>query len=294
MRNIKRIFVFTFIWISAISVYGQSTAASKSKMDSIYSEIMSNLPIILISIVMLIGFVVIYKLLSAMIRMEELKIYEKHGISAFVDTKKESSFWKRLDSKLTDAIPLEKEKDIMLDHDYDGIRELDNKLPPWWVWLFKLTIFIGVVYMGYYHMSGNEWSSDREWEEEMAAAKIEVDAYLATKKDLITEKDVTELTGEKDLAIGKKIYDQNCLACHGDKGQGGIGPNMTDEFWIHGGSVKDIFKTIKYGVLEKGMIAWKSQLKPKKMQQVTSYIMTMQGTNPPNAKAAEGEKYVPE
>jgi len=143
-------------------------------------------------------------------------------------------------------------------------------------------------------MSGNGWSSDQEWEQEMAVAQAEVDAYLATKTDLITEKDVVVLDGEADLAAGKKIWIASCVACHGADGQGGIGPNMTDEFWIHGGDVKDIFKTIKYGVPEKGMISWKSQLKPKKMQQVSSYILTLVGTNPPNAKAAEGEKYVPE
>ena len=101
------------------------------------------------------------------------------------------------------------------------------------------------------------------------------------------------LASESDLASGKKIYTMHCVACHGTLGEGGVGPNFADEYWIHGGSIKDLFKVIKYGVPEKGMISWQTQLRPREMQEVSSYILQFQGTNPPNAKAPQGEKYVP-
>ena len=291
MKNIKLFLSISFISTSMLSASAQDVVAAVPKdKGGAYEFIVNNMPALLIGLVLVFALLAIYKLLSSMINMQELKIYEKHGLDSYLAEKKNKSWWKSLDAKLTDAIPLEQEQDIMLDHDYDGIRELDNKLPPWWVWLFNITIFIAVVYMGYYHFSGNDWSSKGEWEQEMATSKAEVDAYLATKTDLISEKDVTILNGEADIAAGKKVWTTNCVACHGADGQGGIGPNMTDNYWLHGCDIKDIFKTIKYGVPAKGMIAWKTQLKPKKMQQVSSYILTLQGTTPPNPKAKQGEE----
>jgi len=205
--------------------------------------------------------------------------------------------WKKLLNILTNATPIEKEKDVLLDHNYDGIQELNNKLPPWWVWMFYLTIIFSVIYIYRYHFSGNEWSSGKEWENEMATAEAKLAAYRAETGDVIDENTVTLLTDEQSLKNGETIFNEpgKCATCHKVDGGGLIGPNMTDDYWIHGGDIKDLYKITKNGVLEKGMISWASQLSPKQMQEVTSYILVkLVGTNPPGAKAPEGEKYVPD
>ena len=202
-------------------------------------------------------------------------------------------FWTNFWLKINSFRPMKKEKDLDLGHDYDGIRELDNSLPPWWKYGFYLTIVLSVGYMYYYHLSGSGWSSAREYQEEMAEAERQKAEYLKTAGDQVDETTATFLTDAASLASGKEIYTANCVACHGVEGQGGVGPNFTDQYWIHGGSVKDLFKVIKYGVPEKGMISWQSQLNPRKMQEVASYILTFQGTTPPNPKEPQGELYVP-
>lgn len=199
-------------------------------------------------------------------------------------------FWTRMRKKYwEDAVPLEKEGDITMGHAYDGIRELDNKLPPWWVNMFILTIIWAVGYMYYYHWSDNDWSSKQEYETELAVAKKEIAMALAGKAASVDESSVTALTDAASLGEGALIYKNVCAACHGMKGEGTVGPNFADEYWIHGGGIKNIFKTIKYGVPEKGMISWQAQLKPTDMQKVASYILTLQGTNPPNPKDPQGE-----
>jgi cytochrome c oxidase cbb3-type subunit 3 len=205
-----------------------------------------------------------------------------------------SRFFKKLEHSLTDAVPVEREKEIEFAHEYDGIRELDNSLPPWWKYLFYITIIFSIVYWYRYHISGSAPLSGEEYKREMAEAAIQKEAYLEKAANLVNESNVAALTSETDLSNGKKIYTTYCVPCHGAAGEGGVGPNMTDEYWIHGGGIKNIFKTIKYGVPTKGMISWQTQLRPKEMQEVASYIMTLQGTNPPNAKAPQGEKYIPE
>jgi cytochrome c oxidase cbb3-type subunit 3 len=172
--------------------------------------------------------------------------------------------------------------------DHDGIRELDNRLPPWWINMFILTIIYGLGYMIYYHWGGGGLSQTQEYEQEVAVAKKEIALALAGKANAVDESNVVALTESGQLGEGELIYKGNCVACHGQKGEGGVGPNFTDEYWIHGGGIKNMFKTIKYGVPEKGMISWQAQLKPSDMQKVASYILTMQGTNPPNPKAPQG------
>ncbi|MEL6671678.1 MAG: cbb3-type cytochrome c oxidase N-terminal domain-containing protein [Bacteroidota bacterium] len=198
-------------------------------------------------------------------------------------------WWKQ---KMTDAVPIAQEASIDMGHDYDGIRELDNNLPPWWKYGFYLTIVISVVYIYVYHIQ-SDWSSAGEYEAEMAEAAEIKARYLERVANMVNENSATVLTAQADLAEGKSIYEVNCVPCHGTQGEGGIGPNFADAYWIHGGDVKDLFKTIKYGVPEKGMIAWQDQLKPKEIQQLASYILEFQGTNPAGAKGPEGELYVP-
>ena len=195
-------------------------------------------------------------------------------------------FWAWFWLKFNAAVPKGKEKDILLDHDYDGIHELDNDLPPWWKYGFYLSILSGVIYFFYYHGGTEEHTvSVREYLAETEQAEVQKQAYLAKMENLIDENSVEALTDIGDVAAGQKTYMANCLACHGKEGEGGVGPNLTDKYWIHGGSIQDIFKTIKYGVPEKGMLSWKEKLTPKQMQELSSFIMTLQGTTPADRKS---------
>jgi cytochrome c oxidase cbb3-type subunit 3 len=179
----------------------------------------------------------------------------------------------------------------MMEHTYDGIEELDNPTPPWFMYLFYLTIIFGAFYGAYYHLYATENLQAGEYKTEVAVAEKAREAYMKQFANSINEDNVTLTTDAKDLTSGSTIYSTNCVACHGDKGQGGVGPNLTDKFWIHGGGIKDLFKTITHGIPEKGMIAWEKSLNPIQIQQVSSYVLTLQGTNPPGAKEPQGEEF---
>lgn len=185
--------------------------------------------------------------------------------------------------------PLSEEEDLVIDHAYDDIRELDNPTPAWFMGLFYATMVFGVVYLSVYHVFGWGMNQDDEYKKEMRVAEQERKAYLASQVDNVDENSVEVDKSPEVLAEGKAIFDQNCIACHGAVGEGGIGPNLTDNYWLHGASIKDVFKTIKRGVPDKGMIAWEQQLSPSKIAQVANYILSLQGTNPPNAKAPQGD-----
>jgi cytochrome c oxidase cbb3-type subunit 3 len=190
--------------------------------------------------------------------------------------------------KFTGLKPLEEERNFMMEHTYDGIEELDNPTPPWFMYLFYLTIIFGIFYGAYYHVYATENLQAGEYKTEVAVAEKAREAYMKQFANSINEDNVTLATDAKDLTSGSTIYTTNCLACHGDKGQGGVGPNLTDKFWIHGGGIKDLFKTITHGIPEKGMIAWEKSLNPIQIQQVSSFVLTLQGTNPPGAKEPQG------
>ena len=221
----------------------------------------------------------------------------EEGKERYLKSKEEGWEWKwgkRMYKKLLGSRPIEEEGEIILDHNYDGIRELDNRLPPWWVYMFYATIIFGVVYLARFHVFG-DYNQDEEYERKVAEAQIEIEEYKRTAKDLVDVNTVELLTESSDLSAGKAIYDTNCVACHMPDGGGGIGPNLTDQYWILGGGIKNVFKTVSEGGRDgKGMIAWKQTLKPLEMAQVSSYVLGMQGTTPANPKAAEGEVWVDE
>ncbi|GGW66597.1 cytochrome c oxidase cbb3-type subunit 3 [Winogradskyella epiphytica] len=190
--------------------------------------------------------------------------------------------------------PIEEEGEIILDHNYDGIKELDNNLPPWWVYSFYISIVFAVIYMVRYHVLDAD-DQFVEYEIEYAEANAAIEAYKKTAKGLVDINTVEVLTETADLNAGKKIFETNCVACHMADGGGGIGPNLTDKHWILGGGIKNVFKTISEGGRSgKGMVAWKQSLKPLEMAQVASYVLQFQGTTPANPKAAEGDIWVPE
>lgn len=198
-------------------------------------------------------------------------------------------WFKRKYVEMLDSKPMEKEQEIVLDHNYDGIRELDNTLPPWWVYMFYATIIFAVVYFVRYEVFDGT-NQIEEYEIEVAQAKVDVAEFKKNNKDLIDAETVEQLTEPSDLAAGKAIFTENCVACHKDSGGGGIGPNLTDDNWILGGGIKNIYHTVSEGGRAgKGMISWKTDLKPSEMAQVSSYVMTLHGTNPADGKEPEGD-----
>lgn len=205
------------------------------------------------------------------------------------------SFTESIYKKLRNTKAVETEQEIILDHNYDGIRELDNELPPWWVYMFYATIIFAVVYLVRFEIF-DDYTQEEEYEAQIAKANAEVEAYKLTAKDLVDANSVQLLTEAGDLSAGKAIFLTNCVACHLADGGGGIGPNLTDENWILGGGIKNIFNTVSEGGRDgKGMVAWKQILKPLEMAQVSSYIITeINGTTPANPKAAEGDIWVDE
>lgn len=187
---------------------------------------------------------------------------------------------------------IEEEHEIILDHNYDGIKELDNNLPPWWVYMFYGTIIFAVVYLVRFEIF-NDYTQAEEYETAVAEAKVEIEEWKKTAKDLVDVNTVTLLTETSDLKAGKAIFETNCIACHKSDGGGGIGPNLTDTHWILGGGIKNVFHTISEGGRDgKGMISWKSDLKPLEIAQVASYVLNFQGTTPAEPKEAEGEIWV--
>jgi len=196
--------------------------------------------------------------------------------------------------KLLDSKPVEEEHEIILDHDYDGIKELDNNLPPWWLYGFYITMIFAVVYLLRYHVfdGANQY---KELETEYAQANAAIEEYKKTAKDLVDINSVTLLTDEASLAFGKNVFQTICVACHKIDGGGGIGPNLTDQYWILGGGIKNVFHTITEGGRDgKGMIAWKQTYKPSEIQQIASYVLSLQGTTPAEPKAPEGDIWVDE
>ncbi len=194
----------------------------------------------------------------------------------------------------TGAVAIEKEKDIMIDHPHDGIYELDNQLPPWWVSMFYATIIFAFGYIGYYHFFTTGKDQISQYKEEVRKGDIVKAQEAERQANAVNENSVVAVTEKARLDIGHEIFTTKCAACHGQKGEGGVGPNMTDDYWLHGGDIKSVFTVVKNGVPDKGMISWKEQLRAVDMQNVASYILTLRGTNPPNPKAPQGVIYTPE
>jgi cytochrome c oxidase cbb3-type subunit 3 len=176
---------------------------------------------------------------------------------------------------------------LLLDHEADGIQELDNNLPRWWVWLFHLSIAFSVFYMVYYHvLKAGDLQIDAYEKELAAGERIKSEAigrFEANLASLLPSQDI------EDLARGREIYTSLCAPCHRDDGGGLVGPNLCDDYWIHGSSYLDNLKIIINGVPEKGMLTWRGVLKPGEIQAVASYIHTFRGTSPPNPKPREDQ-----
>jgi cytochrome c oxidase cbb3-type subunit III len=274
---------------SALSIADTSSTASLSVEE-----------MLIIVIVMIIAVIVVLFIIMAFSFIQFIQLLNAEGQDQAALARQEDGFWKWFWDKFNAAAPIEEEEAIILDHNYDGIRELDNQLPPWWKYGFYFTIALGVWYIYYYHISESEIVSVKEYNTQMAIAAVQKEEYLKKMALLIDENNVEVLpAGDAGIAAGLKIYADNCKSCHGEGGSGmnagnpTLGPNLADEYWLHGGSINDIFKTIKYGVVEKGMISWQDQLSPADIKNVSNYILSLQGTNPQPAKEAQGELYKP-
>lgn len=204
----------------------------------------------------------------------------------------ESKWYQNIVSKLTSSKEIEREEDIMLDHDYDGIKELDNVLPPWWVYLFYGTIIFAAVYLVRFHIIG-DYTQAEEFNKEVELAELEKSKLPKDAAEEVSYETVVVLTDATSLAKGKEIFTNACAACHKVDGGGLVGPNLTDKHWINGGGIKNVFKLISEGSKNNpSMVAWKANLSSKDIQSVASYVLSLQGSNPPGGKPAEGEIWV--
>ncbi len=282
----KSVLLFLMLAIGSYSTFAQDAAAAAAptavKAATSTSGGFSNDLIVAVTVLLTEAFVIIILLIRifALINI----------INPKTQASKQLNFeMPRWFDSFNKSVAVEKEKDIMLDHDYDGIRELDNQLPPWWKWGFVFTIIWAVCYFSYFHVFGAAPLSGEEYSNEMAAAKVAKDAYMKTAKNNVDEN--TVVYDASYLADGQKIFTENCAACHGQKGEGIVGPNLTDNYWLHGGKINDIFKTIKYGWPANGMKSWQADLSAVQIAQVTSYVKSLKGTNPPNPKDPQGDLY---
>jgi len=264
---------FTILLAALVMMFSSPIfAAGESDFPPSYYDIVA---MFLIAII-IIGFtaIVYYEGRKGVAKEEEVLVKQPSAFAKF----------RRVITKTT---PVETEHELLLNHDYDGIKELDSQIPPWFLWLFYITIFFSIVYMLDYHIFNSSPLQAEEYQLQVKQAEVER-AALMNSGAMLNEETVTLLSDQAAIENGKQIFATNCVACHTADGGGLVGPNLTDDYWIHGGGVKNIFKIIKYGVVAKGMISWQSQLSPKQMQDVSSYIISLHGTTPANPKAPEG------
>lgn len=278
----------------AISSFAQNSGAQKTFWADPVGDPMfpayTVLSLLVVSILLAV-FVCVYALRVMNLLHEQVQREKANRLGiAYIPA---PGWWARLSQKMNASVPIDQEKDIEMDHAYDGIKELDNHLPPWWKWLFYGTIGWAAVYIFIFHFSNSLPLSMEEYRNEIVLAEEQArvrKANLPAGEEI----DESKLEFKKDPAIiekGKNVFASNpCSSCHrADGGGNTIGPNLTDEYWLHGGDVKSVFATIKNGVIEKGMPAWGKALSPQDIRDVSFYILSLQGSNPANAKAPQGE-----
>jgi cytochrome c oxidase cbb3-type subunit 3 len=250
---------------------------------------------LIISVLVLIIVAVLAILVQVLMLLRKISTPQKAATEVKEDLRGEAAplfserWWQRWSGF---GVQLQDEQRILIQgHDYDGIHELDNRMPPWLAFLFQGTVAFAIIYLLIYHVFDAGDLPMAELEKETLVVEAKKTAFLEKAAAKINENSVTLLADNKALEEGKAIFTANCAACHAADGGGTVGPNLTDEYWIHGGGIKNVFKIVKYGVAEKGMISWEKQLNPLKMQQVSSYIVSLKGTKPAVPKAPQGEIY---
>jgi len=283
-------------WIIALVTLGLCSAvpshaeATNPLVDAPVSGLMPTTILVIVFALMLLLVVFLSRTMFSMLGMLlGIEVVKKEEVANVA----KESFWKRFVDKWNSAVPVEREADVMLDHDYDGIRELDNSLPPWWKYGFYLTIVFACVYFFHYTAGGSGLSQREEYQAEMDAAQKQKELLAVSAPSAVDENTVTALTDDASLANGRKIFVQNCVTCHGANAEGLAGPNLTDKYWLHGGGIKNIFSTVKNGVISKGMVKWDGILKPQEIHEVASYVLSLQ-QHPVAGKEPQGDMYNPD
>ncbi len=275
----KKVILTTFLVLGGFGAFAQEAKPTAAGDD----ELLLYIAIIAIVFVALLLGGILVQVVTLANKLNNRLAPEKQESALFSE-----SWWKRFRGV---GVSLSEEDKILIkEHDYDGIQELDNRMPPWLAFLFQGTIVFSIIYMLIYHGFGIGDLPQAELEKDLQAAAVQKAAFLEREGAKIDENSVVLTTEPADLEKGKALFVANCAACHAEDGGGTVGPNLTDNYWLHGGSLSDIFKIIKYGVPEKGMIAWEKQLKPQEIQFVSSYIASeLRGATPANPKEAQGE-----
>lgn len=263
----------------------ENVAQWKFGAVDLYSDILI-VALIVVMITLLFSALVVHRAMKSILRVTMPELVLKEEEQKRLAKVQSKGRWVKVWNSILGLRPIEEEKDIVIDHEYDGIQELNNPIPTWFNVLFYSTVLFGFVYFLVYHVFGWGMNQDQEYAHELAVAEKAKQEYLAQAANLIDESSV--LFDVAMAPAGKTIFMANCAACHGANGEGGIGPNLTDRFWIHGGEIKEVFKTVKYGVPEKGMVPWEQTLTPGQIAEVSNYILTLRDTKPANGKAAEG------
>lgn len=279
-------FLVTGVYAQKIETVEAGAETEVSALSLIPGDIWFGILVILIELVLIFYLLPIEKKLFN----ENEKEAESEAKALGLNYVPNKIWWKRVINAFGADNTAEDIEKLDLHHDYDGISELDNSIPAWWTWTFAGTIVFAIVYLIRFFITGGIPDQVKELAEAQKMEEIRMEEYLKTAGGLIDENNVV-LLDEAGIAKGKILFDKNCVACHGTAGEGGIGPNLTDDYWLHGGRINDVFFTIKYGVPEKGMKSWKDDFSPEQMAQLASFVKSIHGTNPPNGKEPQGDKF---
>jgi cytochrome c oxidase cbb3-type subunit 3 len=288
----KKVFSLLGLIAFSNSAFAQETGATQTSLtgDPYFPLYLLSAFVFAVVLVVLIVAIYFLRILNILTQEAEKENAVKLGV-AYAPKK---TWWANFIDQLNAAVPIEKEKEIELNHNYDGIKELDNHLPPWWTGLFVGSIIWGVIYLIVYHVSETLPLQLDEYEQEVTLANEQIRKLKASQPQEIIDESNLVFTNDLELIEkGKAAFLANtCATCHRPDGGGNaIGPNLTDEYWIHGGSIQNIFETIKNGVVEKGMPAWGKSMSAKDVKAAAFYIMSLQGSKPVDAKAPQGELY---
>ena len=283
-----------FVLLSTASVWAQNTTAPKTFWDDPFTH--PNLQLYMVGVLGFITFIMVivvtlyaFKIVKIFAEEAEKERAKRLGIVY----KPTPGWWETTWQRANAMVPLTEEKSIEMDHDFDGIRELDNNLPPWWKMLFVATVIWSVIYIGVYHVFNSLPLSLGEYENEITQAEEQARIFRASQPTAVIDENTLIFTEDAAIiAKGKAVFEGSCIACHRmDGGGNAIGPNLTDAYWLHGGGIKNVYVTIKNGVVEKGMPAWGKSMSPQDVRDVSFYVLSIQGTNPKEAKAAQGVEY---
>lgn len=286
MKKSKTIFLTFIALLACIPAFAQENGSGL--MDSLGNMEGSQLTLLIVLGVVLGLVILLFFLLIYLMSFLSVILSKKSGVELGT-----LHWWSRFKKKTDVVEEGEVTGNVLEGHSYDGITELDNFMPPWLQYVFVLCIGFGIIYFINYSVLGWGKTQLEEYQDELFIAEAQAEERKETAVVTIDESNVEYDRTREALDAGKTVYDTNCVACHATDGGGGVGPNLADEYWIHGGSISDVFKVVKYGVVEKGMIPWQDQLSPEQMQFVSSYVLTLNGTTPLNPKEPQGEKYEP-